>query len=231
MVPFLGNVLEGEAEWFALAGRQRRCAEIDRIRIRAASLQNMQRSIFRLCDLSKRVLENDMDCSVGDGVITGIGNGAVEICYGRTHEVLGGAHFQIRYFEVRSVWMRSGVAFGLSSGKQDDDSYDDNHQHHPHQNGDPIRITLLCGRRRLDEAAHGGIVDCQFPIVDLRDLLAADGQAVDSDGRASDCATKFEVVTDFGNIEEDFFQVTCHRDFFYWVSEFTTGNPEAGRAT
>jgi len=90
----------------------------------------------------------------------------------------------------------------------------------------------LYRRRRLDEAAHAGIVDCQFPIVDLyRTYSPPDSQAINSDGRASDCAAKFEIVTDFGNIEEDFFQVTCHRDFFYWVSEFTTGNPETGSAT
>jgi hypothetical protein len=175
MVPFLGNVFEGEAEWFALAGRQGRCAEIDRVEIRAASLQNVQRNIFRLGDLAERVLENDMDRCVGNGFIASIGDRAVEISYGRAHEVLGGAHFQVRYFEVGGVGMRSGVAFGLASGKQRDDSYDHDYQHHPHQNGDPIRVALLCGRRRLDEAAHGGIVDCQFPIVDLRDLLAADG--------------------------------------------------------
>jgi len=107
MVPFLGNVLEGEAEWFALVGRQRRCAEIDRIGIRAASLQNMKRNIFRLCDLSKRVLENDMDCNVSDGLITGVGDHTIEISYGCADEVLCRAHFQIRDFKVSSVRMWS----------------------------------------------------------------------------------------------------------------------------
>jgi hypothetical protein len=102
--------------------------------------------------------------------------------------------------------MRCGVAFGLSSGKQNDDSHDHDYQYHPHQNGDPIRVTLLW--RRLDEAAHGGIVEFRFTIVDLRfnrPLFATNREAIDSDGRASDCATKFEVVANFGNIEEDFF--------------------------
>jgi len=208
VVPFIGNVFEGEAEWFALAGRQGRCAEIDRVEIWAASLQNMQRNIFGLCDLAKRVFEYYVDGSVDDRFIAAIGNRAVEISYGRAHEVLSCAHFQVGYFKVGRVWMRSGVTFGLPSGKQRDDSYDHDYQYHPHQNGDPIRVALLRGRRRLDEATHGGIVEFRFTIVDLRFnrfLFATNREAIDSDGRASDCATKFEVVTDFGNIEEDFF--------------------------
>ena len=103
----------------------------------------MQRNIFRLCDLSKRVLENDMDCNVSDGLITGVGDHTIEISYGCADEVLCRAHFQIRDFKVSSVRMWSCATFRLSSGKQRDDSHDHNHQHHPHQNGDPIRIALL----------------------------------------------------------------------------------------
>src|SRR6478672_11407028 len=64
--------------------------------------------------------------------------------------------------------MRSSTPFGLSPRKQSDDSHDYYHEHHPHQDGDPIGVALLCGRRRLDEATHGGIVECRFTIVDLR---------------------------------------------------------------
>ena len=61
-------------------------------------------------------------------------------------------------------------------------------------------------------------------------LFATNHQAIDSDGRAN-CATKFEVVPNFGNIEEELFQISRDRDFFYWVCEFATRNPEAGSAT
>ena len=61
-------------------------------------------------------------------------------------------------------------------------------------------------------------------------LFAADHQAVDADGWSRNRAAEFEVVSDFGNVEEQLFQVSSDRDFFDWVCEFATGDPEAGCA-
>src|ERR1700690_942973 len=64
--------------------------------------------------------------------------------------------------------------------------------------------------------------DCTFG--DL--LLPADGQAVDSYGRARYCAAELEVVSDFGDMEEHFLQIAGYRDLFDWIGEFSAGNPE-----
>jgi len=116
MVPFLGNVLEGEAEWFALAGRQRRCAEIDRIRIRAASLQTCS-GASRLCDLSKRILENDMDCNVSDGLITGVGDRTIEISYGAPTKFSAALIFKSRILRLAAYGCGAAL-LSIVLGKQ-----------------------------------------------------------------------------------------------------------------
>src|ERR1700690_3269391 len=42
----------------------------------------------------------------------------------------------------------------------------------------------------------------------LLKLLAADGEAVDADGGGGDGAAEFQIVSDFGNIQEHVFQVS-----------------------
>src|SRR5580704_13437930 len=53
------------------------------------------------------------------------------------------------------------------------------------------------------------------------DLFAADREAVDAQRRRGHGAAELEIVGDFGDVEEDFFQVSGHGDFFDRVGEFS----------
>src|SRR5690349_17198733 len=59
-------------------------------------------------------------------------------------------------------------------------------------------------------------------------LFAADGEAVDADGRSCDRSAELQVVGDLGNIEEQFFQVSCDCDFFHRIRELAAGDPQSG---
>ena len=56
-------------------------------------------------------------------------------------------------------------------------------------------------------------------------LFAADYQAVDADGWAGHGAAEFQVVCDFGDVEEEFFQISRDRDFFDRIGQFAAGDP------
>ena len=47
---------------------------------------------------------------------------------------------------------------------------------------------------------------------------------------ACDRAAEFEVARDLGDVEEHFFQISRHRDFFHRIGELSTGDPDAGGA-
>ena len=61
VIPVGGDMLEGEAERPALAGGQRRGAQVDCLRVRTRVLKDMQGNVFRLGDLAERVFEADVD--------------------------------------------------------------------------------------------------------------------------------------------------------------------------
>src|SRR5579864_4125952 len=58
-------------------------------------------------------------------------------------------------------------------------------------------------------------------------LLAAHGQAVNADRRCSDRATKFQVVGDLRNIDEQLLQIPRDRDLLDRVGKFATRDPKA----
>ena len=115
MVPIIADVFEGQPELLALAGRQRRCAEVDGIRVRSASLKNIKRYVFRLRDLAERVLKIDVDHRVRDGLVTDVGNRAIEISNGRTDKVFGGTHLHIGELQIGSVGVRPAQTFRMTA--------------------------------------------------------------------------------------------------------------------
>ncbi len=72
MVPVGGDVFEGEAKRFALGRGQRGDAEIHRLGVGAAGLQNAQGDVLGLGDLAERVLEADADHGMTDGLISAL---------------------------------------------------------------------------------------------------------------------------------------------------------------
>ena len=88
LIPVGADVLKGEAEGLALAWCQRRNAQVDGIGIGAGGLENMQRNLFSLRQLAHFVFEDHFDGGMGNGLTADIGDGSVQIGYGRADEVL-----------------------------------------------------------------------------------------------------------------------------------------------
>ena len=144
----------------ALSGRERREVEIHGFVVGSASAQNADRKFFALRHLSHVVLERNLRHGVNDGLIAGVGDGAIEIADGNAHKVLRGAGLQVREFQVRGISGRWGGLFLLGAKNQrenaDHYSYDDDADENRSQAG---LFRLRRGIRvRLDQAAHGGIV-------------------------------------------------------------------------
>jgi len=89
MVPLGRNAFEGETKRLALAGGQRRRAEVDGFGIRSAGFQYFQRSFFALGELSHVIFEFDFDYDVRHGLVAGVSDGAVDVTDGRSDKVLG----------------------------------------------------------------------------------------------------------------------------------------------
>src|SRR5579863_2807853 len=75
-------------------------------------------------------------------------------------------------------------------------------------------IAWLAGVGSIASCARG-TDECVRPYTRL---FAAYGQAVYSDGGGGYAAAEFEVAGDFGDVEEQVFQVSGHRDFFDGIS-------------
>lgn len=57
-------------------------------------------------------------------------------------------------------------------------------------------------------------------------LFAADGEAVNPDGRGRHRAAEFQIIRHFGDVHEHVFQVSGNGDFFDRISKLAAGNPE-----
>src|ERR1700730_17411452 len=159
MVPIAADVFERKTKRFALAWSQRRQTEINRIRIRPAGLQNVQRNIFGLRDFSQRILERDMHKRVSNSFIAAIGHSPINVSYAGADEVLGCAHFQIGELQVGCVRMWSGRASWIAASKQRNGANHDHHERHAQQNRAQVRIAFSFTQRRwLDETSHATIV-------------------------------------------------------------------------
>src|SRR5260370_5199422 len=108
VVPLGGDVLKGQAEWLALAGRERGQVEVHGFVVRSAGAQNADGKFFALGRLSKVVLERDLHHRVAYGLIAGVGNGAIEIADGCANKILRRTCLQVREFQVRCVCWRYG---------------------------------------------------------------------------------------------------------------------------
>src|SRR5579871_1175309 len=64
----------------------------------------------------------------------------------------------------------------------------------------------------------------------LRRSFTAYRQSFDADRGRGYGAAEFKVIGDLGDVEEEFFQISGDRDFFYGVGEFSIFNPLAGGA-
>src|SRR5262249_39103484 len=62
-------------------------------------------------------------------------------------------------------------------------------------------------------------------------LFAADGQTVDAKRGGRHRSAEFQIVGDLGNVEEHFFQISCHSDLFDGICQLAVGDPERGSAT
>ena len=101
MVPLGGEAFEGEAEGFGLSGSEGREVEVDRVGIGPGGLKNAQRDVFALSDLRHVVVEDDLNHGVDDRLVAGVGDVAVDVADRGADEILCGAHFEIRNFQVR----------------------------------------------------------------------------------------------------------------------------------
>ncbi len=95
MIPLRGDILKSQPKWLALSGRERRQIEIYRFIIRSAGAQNAQGQFLALRNLSHFVLERYLHHRMGDRLITGIGDGAIEIADRRARKILRGACLQV----------------------------------------------------------------------------------------------------------------------------------------
>src|SRR4030081_1423466 len=62
-------------------------------------------------------------------------------------------------------------------------------------------------------------------------LLTTNGEPVNPEGRSRNRAAEYQVAGDFGNVEEEFLQISRNGDFFDRIGEFSAGNPHSGCAT
>src|SRR5260370_36352908 len=116
VVPLGGDVLKGQAEWLALAGREWGQVEVHGFVVRSAGAQNADGKLFALGRLSEIVLERDLHHRVAYGLIAGVGNGAIEIADGCANKILRRTCLQVREFQVRCVCWRYGGLLSFLSG-------------------------------------------------------------------------------------------------------------------
>src|ERR1019366_4537970 len=95
VIPLRRDVLKGQPERFALAGRERRQVEVHGFIVRSAGAQNADGKFLALRRLAHVVLERDLRHRVDDGLIAGVGDGAIEIADGGADKILRGTCFQL----------------------------------------------------------------------------------------------------------------------------------------
>src|SRR5215467_6561128 len=107
MVPIVADVFKRQAKGFALAGSERRVAEINSFWIRPTGLENVQGNVFSLHNLAERIFESYVNHGVSYGLVARISHRAIDVSDARPHEILGRTHFDIGELNVRGVRMRS----------------------------------------------------------------------------------------------------------------------------
>src|SRR5208282_3731818 len=88
VVPLRRDVLKGQPERFALAGRERRQVEVHGFVVGSAGAQNADGKLLALRRLPHVVLERDLHQRVDDGLIASVGDGAIDIADGRANKIL-----------------------------------------------------------------------------------------------------------------------------------------------
>ena len=160
VVPLGGDVFEGEAEGFGLAGKQGRQVEIDGFVVGTAGAEDVDGQLFFLSDLTHVVFECDLDDGVNDSLIASVGDLAVEIADGCSGKVLRGAGFEIGKFEIGGVGRGLGRLF--LPGAEDEHNRSHNYQddEETDQDGSEGGFCRLGGGIEigLEQGSHGG--DC-----------------------------------------------------------------------
>jgi hypothetical protein len=79
VIPLGGDILEGQTEGFALAGREWREIKVHGFIVGSASLENTNGQFLALRRLSHIVFERDLRDRVNDGLVSGIGDRAIDV--------------------------------------------------------------------------------------------------------------------------------------------------------
>lgn len=95
LVPLFADVLEDQAEGFALAGRKWGDAQVGGVVVRATRLKQLDGNVFYLCDLAVEISKCDLHDRVGNGLVSGVGERAVNVGDAGADEVLCLAHLEI----------------------------------------------------------------------------------------------------------------------------------------
>src|ERR1700683_1935841 len=89
-----------------------------------------------------------------DGLAAGVGDDSIDVADGSSHEVFGGAHFEIGELETGGVWRRSRGGFGMTAKQEREDDGDDNDNRDRDGDSAPAGIALFGYGSWLDQAAH-----------------------------------------------------------------------------
>src|ERR1700722_11125411 len=154
MVPLRGDTFEGEAEGLALPWSERRNIEVYRFGVGPVTLENFERDIFALRQLSHFVFEYDLEGNVRDGLRSRIGDRSVDVADSCANEIFRSAHFEIGELEACGVGRRTGCSLRLTPKKHRDDSRQgEDHHHCEHDDAGAGAFFFGCWRR-LRESAH-----------------------------------------------------------------------------
>ena len=160
MVPLGGDVLKGQAERLALTGRERGQVEVDGFVVGPAGAQHADGKFVALRGLAQFVLEGDLHHCVDDGLIAGVGDGAIDVADGLAGKILRGTCRHVGEFQVRGIGWRRGGLFLLGAKNQRENADHNPYDDYPDEDRPQARLLPL-GRGiyvRLDQAIHGGIV-------------------------------------------------------------------------
>src|SRR3954471_17491406 len=95
LVPLPAYMLKDQSERLSLAGRQGRSREINRIRVGAAGLQNLDGHVFYLRNLTIGIPEGDPHHRMRNHPVPEIRDAAINVGYTGAHKILRLAHLDI----------------------------------------------------------------------------------------------------------------------------------------
>src|SRR5437660_8598815 len=118
MVPLRRDAFQSEAKRFSLTRTQRRSAEVDRVRIRAGGLKDVEGEQFIPDNLPHVVLEHDANYRMSQSLVTRVYDNPIKVGHRGAHKASRRAHLQVGHPELVSMRRSTGARPRLVARRQ-----------------------------------------------------------------------------------------------------------------